>query len=225
MIIPHWQISVKEYQANFLALLVVSDMCCPICGCPVHAHAWYLRVLLPDGETVEILLNILRVICTNKNCGRTHAILPEFIDPYCKHEMSGVQGVLQLTEQEGHTVTSAIALPPICEAESMEAATSFNTKAKVSQWICQNIGTAINWIKRFRAKAATVAGRLRQLLANAHHGIFPLKEPDSPWDKITWLINQLAVAGNIIITSPLIFSEVNRFLSTVAEKGNDRTFL
>ena len=50
---------------------------CGHAGCLVR-HGYYSRRLKTLGET--IILRILRVKC--KECGRTHAILPEVVVPY-----------------------------------------------------------------------------------------------------------------------------------------------
>lgn len=59
---------------------------CPCCGCKgkCRVHAYYNRYILdfrnglPNCESIRVM----RVICSS--CGHTHAVLPDFIVPYCQ---------------------------------------------------------------------------------------------------------------------------------------------
>ena len=165
----------------------------------------------------KIRIWIERVKCTNPNCGRTHAILPAFIHPYHRNETSVAQGVLQKNVQEGQSLTDAITQPSDLSSSA--------TKAELLQWVCENRETAAHWVCQFCAKSEEVAGRLRQVMVNIKIDISPLKEPEDPWEKIMWLINELIKATEIDVSGLPIFSVVNHFLSTVARRGNDHIYL
>jgi hypothetical protein len=53
---------------------------CPSCQCPGYLvkHGYYQRTIIINGVKKSIC--ILRIKC--KSCGKTHAVLPDFIIPY-----------------------------------------------------------------------------------------------------------------------------------------------
>lgn len=68
---------------------------CPNCGSEDFVYyGKYKRFLIVmiDNEKKEELVEIKRVKC--KDCGRTHAILPDFIIPYKQHILMYVNDVL-----------------------------------------------------------------------------------------------------------------------------------
>lgn len=72
------EITANNYKAHTACLAIHELMCsCGYKGCFVR-HAYYTRLLKTKEGTIT--LNILRVKC--KECGRTHAILPELAVPY-----------------------------------------------------------------------------------------------------------------------------------------------
>ena len=220
MSIPPRDISVNEYLENFLKVMASFTVVCPICGSPVHIHSYYLRWFIPAGSLEKIQIWIERVKCTNKNCGRTHAILPGFIHPYHRNEMSVAQRTLQKIVQYGKSVTEAIML----QIDPVSCAYSAR-QAQLLQWVCENRETAAHWVYQFHNKADEVAGRLRQVAAKYGCEISPLKEPEAPWEKIVWLVDKLIAITGIEVSGLPIFSIINHFLSTVARKGNDHIFL
>ena len=67
MSIPLQGIPVNDYLENFLKILADLIVFCPICGCPVHVHCYYLRWFIPAGTLEKIQICIERVKCTNPN--------------------------------------------------------------------------------------------------------------------------------------------------------------
>lgn len=68
---------------------------CPSCNCPgcLVKHGYYKRTVTIKG--IKHRINILRVKC--KSCGKTHAILPDFIIPYFQTSLD--DAILIITNQ------------------------------------------------------------------------------------------------------------------------------
>ncbi len=84
--------------------------CCPACGQSGHLIRWgvYLRWCYEDKH--EYRLVIQRVRC--KDCGRTHALLPDFLHPYRRYALSMLSKVVMLYLFKGHTYGRIYALMP-----------------------------------------------------------------------------------------------------------------
>lgn len=69
---------------------------CPACGCHGRwaEHGWYERSLIDHigGKTVYSKIKVRRVRC--ESCGHTHAILPDYIVPYCTYSLFFILRVL-----------------------------------------------------------------------------------------------------------------------------------
>lgn len=91
MIIAYMGRDVNEYRENFIRYLAKLQTICPKCGCATIFHDKYNRYLR-IGENVEWII-IQRVVCCG--CGKTHAIIPDFIMPYKHYVIADIEGVLR----------------------------------------------------------------------------------------------------------------------------------
>lgn len=91
MIIAYLGRNVKDYRKNFLQNLERLEILCPVCGGSTALHGSYDRHIHID-EKVE-WIEIQRVKCTG--CGRTHAVIPDFIRPYKHHSAEEIEIVLR----------------------------------------------------------------------------------------------------------------------------------
>lgn len=133
IIITYLGRNVKDYKKNFLRYLDGLNRICPECGGTVVYHASYERHVQID-ETDECI-TIQRVLC--KECGITHAVIPDFIRPY-KH-YSAFDGEMILRDMDNGF-----------SAEHVEATASVSTLRR--------------WKAEFREKGSQVAGALKALL-------------------------------------------------------------
>ncbi|WP_373000345.1 DUF6431 domain-containing protein [Lutispora sp.] len=82
--------SLKDSYNCFIKHLIFSLLVCPICKAKglMEIHAYYPRhvVALIGGVLIDEIIDILRLRCCS--CGHTHAILPDFIIPYCTYSYS-----------------------------------------------------------------------------------------------------------------------------------------
>lgn len=87
--------SSKALFDSFMAGFHPELQACPCCGvksaCRIHAYYGRSLVDFVNGTPVRHSLCILRLICT---CGRTHAILPDFIVPYSGYGLFFILRVL-----------------------------------------------------------------------------------------------------------------------------------
>lgn len=74
----NFNIDINNY-LEFVANLEVKTIKCPYCGTAHMERHGYYRRYINISETKHYI-KILRVRC--KICGRTHAVLPDFIIPY-----------------------------------------------------------------------------------------------------------------------------------------------
>ncbi|WP_010249528.1 DUF6431 domain-containing protein, partial [Acetivibrio cellulolyticus] len=114
MIIAYIGRNVKDYRKNFLLYLEKTKFFCPVCGNNTEFHDRYDRHVHIDDKIEWIVIQ--RVICVG--CGKTHAILPDFIRPYKHYSTADIEFVLRDVE-EGTTY------------EQVEATASIST---VKRW-------------------------------------------------------------------------------------------
>lgn len=131
MILAYLGRTLKEYSENFLKFIENISFLCPICEAKTTYHAKYSRKLILF-ECVEKII-IQRVKCTE--CGKTHAIIPDFIRPF-KH-------------YAGEEIEKTV-----CEVES--GASPSETYASSS--------TINRWYNEFMEKGTHLYGALRSLL-------------------------------------------------------------
>jgi hypothetical protein len=134
MIIAYLGRNVKDYRKNFLRYLARLEMLCPVCGSNTVFHDCYDRHIHID-EKVEWIV-IQRVICVG--CGKTHAILPDFIKPYKHYSAADIEFTLRDIE-DGST------------PEQVEATAS--------------VSTIRRWFSEFQKKSRQAFGALRALLS------------------------------------------------------------
>jgi hypothetical protein len=132
MIIAYLGRNVKDYRKNFLRNLEKLDLLCPECGGKTALHDSYDRHV-HDAEKLEWIV-IQRVICCE--CGKTHAVIPDFIRPYKHYSASDIEFVLRDMEDG-------------ISSEHVETAAS--------------ISTIKRWQREFREKGSQAAGALKAL--------------------------------------------------------------
>ena len=81
---------------QFMPLVRPELETCPVCGSSgnLQVHCYYKRYLtdFTGGKSVRHEVTVLR--CTCDSCGSTHAILPDFIIPYCSYSLFFILRVL-----------------------------------------------------------------------------------------------------------------------------------
>ena len=109
--------SPKIYQTEWL---------CKDCQCRAHIHCTYVRKVIEkniDGKekvTVEEII-IVRVKCTSESCGKTHAIIPDFLCPYKRYKAEEIAEAIELYEETG----------------SIEESNTSADESTISRWIGQ----------------------------------------------------------------------------------------
>jgi hypothetical protein len=81
--------TVEEYNEGAMDKLNALDIYCPEHGRKMVLHDHYYRGIKELG--VEIRIN--RLIC--HDCGKTHAILPDFLQPYKQYSANQIESVLK----------------------------------------------------------------------------------------------------------------------------------
>ena len=107
---------------------------CPICNGRCHHHAWYDRKV---REPNIVIIPILRVKCVG--CGRTHAILPDFLFPKGRYTEPIREEVIKTREHDKKT-----------QEELSEA---------------QSVKTTKRWINRYHQQIERVIAALQSILA------------------------------------------------------------
>jgi len=133
MIIAYLGRNVNDYRERFLYYLASLVLICPICGGRTTFHDSYDRHV-HIGDIVEWII-LQRVKCNG--CGRTHAVIPDFIKPYKHYSACDIE--MSLRDMEDGS-----------PAEKVETASSVSTLKR--------------WMVEFREKGRQAAGALRSLL-------------------------------------------------------------
>jgi hypothetical protein len=136
MIIAFLGKTVNEYRKNYPIFLSHFTPICPLCDQNCQSHCWYKRKI---REPELAIIKILRVKCANKNCGATHAILPDFIYPKGRYSEQMREATIIGYENEG------------------------KTQEAVSQ--VQSVKTTRRWIKRYRDVIKRAIAALQSILA------------------------------------------------------------
>lgn len=135
MIIAYLGRNVKDYRKNSLRYLEEFELLCPVCGNNTGLHDSYDRHVHID-EKIEWIV-IQRVIC--RGCGKTHAVLPDFIKPYKHYCAAGIEFTLR-------------------DIENGAAEEQANTAASTS--------TVKRWVREFKINGTQAVAALRALLHN-----------------------------------------------------------
>lgn len=133
MIIAYLGRNVKEYRKNFLRYLDRFKFLCPVCGSNTRLHDSYNRHVHID-EKIEWII-IQRVICAG--CGKTHAVIPDFIKPYKHYCTADIEFTLR-------------------DIEDGAATEQANTVASTS--------SVKRWVREFKNRGYQAVGALRALL-------------------------------------------------------------
>ena len=133
MIIAYLGQNVKDYRKNFLRYLEGLELLCPVCGSNTGFHDCYDRHVHVDEKNEWIVIQ--RVICLG--CGKTHAVLPDFIKPYKHYSAADIEFALR-------DVNTGIAF------EQVETAASTQTVKR--------------WFRELKEKGTQAAGALRAML-------------------------------------------------------------
>jgi len=84
----------------------LNEQVCPNCGARGNFknHGYYKRSLvkLILGFVVDYFITIKRVRCCS--CGKTHALIPIDVVPYCHHSITLVTQIFHLRFVQGHTI-------------------------------------------------------------------------------------------------------------------------
>lgn len=73
---------------------------CPICGDFLLVHGNYTRKTI-DSLGNALNLEIIQSRCKNKDCCKTHALIPDFIMPYKHYSLETIEMVLSEIEKTG----------------------------------------------------------------------------------------------------------------------------
>lgn len=71
------------------------DRTCPLCRGDCIRHGFYERYIIVGQE--NLLIVILRLKC--KGCGKTHAVIPEFLRPYSPYQQDIREKAIELMYQ------------------------------------------------------------------------------------------------------------------------------
>lgn len=155
-------------------------MVCPACGGKTGFHDNYVRHV-HMGEEIE-WITLYRVICGR--CGKTHAVIPDFIRPY-KH-YSACDSEMALRDHEDGIPT-----------EEIETAAS--------------ISTVRRWVSEFMDRGKQAAGALRSILYR-HYGRL-VNELEAAGAKVLSMIEQLLEMLPGLESSHLSIGETNMWLT------------
>ena len=116
--------TVEDYNNEAMSRLNAIDIYCPEHGRKMVLHDHYYRGI----KDLEVKIKIHRVIC--HDCGKTHAVLPDFLQPYKQYSSSQIED----------------ALKDDAEVSSHKAEASASTKGR--------------WLKTMGAKAQAMASMM-----------------------------------------------------------------
>lgn len=113
----------------------------------VHQHDYYDRKLKSEGEQETLI--IARVKCVD--CGKTHAVLPDFIRPYKHYDAEILEMVIEDDEAE-------------IVAEDMEQEVSGSTIRR--------------WLQRYKKQKSDYLGALQEYLYRLKEKVFSVVGKD-----------------------------------------------
>lgn len=170
MIIAFLGKTVNEYRENYPVFLSQFTPICPLCDKNCQNHSWYeRRIREPD----LVVIMILRVKCTNINCGATHAILPDFIYPKGRYSEQIREETIIGYENEG------------------------KTQEAVSQ--TQSVKTTRRWIIRYRDVIKRAIAALQSILAR--QGVYEFTAIGSGLEQLQQLCCRIEKAIHPLISS------------------------
>lgn len=156
------------------------DLICPKCGGRTNFHDSYDRHI-HIGEEIE-WIEIFRVICIK--CGKTHAIIPDFIRPYKHYSACDTEMVLR-DQEDGIPL------------DDIETAAS--------------ISTVKRWVAEFRNRGRQAAGALRSILYRYYGKL--VNELEAASTKVFNMIEQILELLPEVESSHLAIGEANIWLT------------
>lgn len=72
---------------------------CPKCGSITHFHQWKERSAWSCDSLVP-RINQLQVLCQNKECNRTHVVLPDFLNPYKRYVGAEIEAAVEQKQDD-----------------------------------------------------------------------------------------------------------------------------
>jgi len=159
MIVAYLGRSVNEYLHKFLRKINITILLCPLCqDNALVMHGSYQR-RLRWGENSD-WFPIVRVLCTR--CGKTHAILPDFIAPY------------------RHIAAQNIA---VATADVLEGKTTAETAQGP-----QEASTTRRWVQRFQQDFNNISGMLQSILIQTIKNYLPLSKLPTIWQEFCFIL-------------------------------------
>ena len=159
MIVAYLGRSVNEYLHKFLRKINITLLLCPLCqDHTLVMHGSYQRKLR-YGEDSD-WFPIVRAFCTR--CGKTHAILPDFIAPY-RH--IAAQHIAKATADiiEGKATTETAEGP-------------------------QEASTTRRWVQRFEQDFNHISGMLQSILIQTVNLYLPLNKLPTIWQEFCFIL-------------------------------------
>lgn len=83
----------QEY-FSLLPMLLVKTFFCPVCGALTHFNQWKLRSAWSSDDITRGIPQ-LQVLCTNPDCGKTHVIIPDFLNPYKRYVGAEIEASIE----------------------------------------------------------------------------------------------------------------------------------
>ena len=163
-----------------MRLLEELDLICPKCGGRTSFHDSYDRHV-HMGEKIE-WITLHRVICGK--CGKTHAIIPDFIRPYKHYSACDTEMALRDQEDGIHL-------------EEIETSASISTLRR--------------WVEEFKHRGLQAAGALRSILYR-HYNKF-INELEAASTKVFRMIDRLLDLLPEVESSHLAIGEANMWLT------------
>ena len=152
MIITYLGNSVNEYMNDFLPKLNITKFSCPYCDNQhLVSHDSYRRRLRCDEDIYWF--DIARVLCNR--CGKTHAILPDFIAPYRHFDAPHINKTIEMVIEGKATIDTA--------SGSQESST---TK---------------RWVQRFLGDWTDISGMLQSILIELKKEYLSLLNSPTIW--------------------------------------------
>jgi len=84
----------------------MTEWVCPVCQSRAHIHGTYIRKVIEinlEGSILETVveITIARVKCTSEECGKTHAIIPDFLCPNKRYKSEEISESIEIYEETG----------------------------------------------------------------------------------------------------------------------------
>jgi hypothetical protein len=127
-------------------------------------HAKYLRKLKVPDAVLIVVITIIRYRCTG--CGKTYAILPDFLAPYRRYAMTVIEDAVTAVVEDG---------VPLERAPGD-----------------QDIATTKRWVRRFLGQSEQATGLLSSILLRLGQEFLSLvTSDDSPCKNLERVLGKL----------------------------------